>query len=145
MYYKLSVPRNLLLLSICLIMISCKEYLEDRNLVSEWELIHIYHSDHEGDILKNDTSNLIMIFDEMIIDNYGNFIMNLLTTDEKIKGKFVEDEQNNGYLRIEDVNNNKYKGLYKYDIFREGGVVYLNLESDNVVIYARKNPIIIDF
>jgi hypothetical protein len=139
-------PKHLIFSILIVAVFSCKERKNiDKNLTGKWELIHIFHSDSDGDLLKNDTSELIMIVDYIIIDKYGGFIMRLLTKDEQIKGRFVAEDKNKNYLILENATNKIFNGVYKYKIITSNEVTYLNLESDNVIINARRNPIIIKF
>jgi len=139
---KVRLSKYFVCIVLFLVLLSCRKDIINTNLPGKWELIHMYHSDSDGDLLGND-GELIMIINYVIIDKYGGFIMNLLTIDEKIKGKFVQENQEANHLLLEEVSSPKYKGIYKYELFENNGVLYLNLESDDIVINARKNATII--
>lgn len=125
-----------------ILLISCKKSYKDTNLDGRWDLIHIYNSDYEGDLLKNDSSQFVMIVDDIVIDKHGGFIMSLLSMEQQVKGKLIEIDENK--LIIENATNKMFNGVYNYEIIISNDVVYLNLESDGVIVNARRNTVIIN-
>lgn len=121
--------------------VACSEgdYIK-KDLIGEWELLSIYFVDIDNDLLKNDSSNFAIITDNIVIDKYGNFIMVLLSNGKKIKGKFIYDSKRPEYLAIETASDERFKGIYKFNLKNNNGNISLVLESDIAIINARRNP-----
>ena len=68
--------------------------------------------------------------------------MSLLSMEQQVKGKLIEIDENK--LIIENATNKMFNGVYNYEIIISNDVVYLNLESDGVIVNARRNTVIIN-
>ena len=144
MIIKILRLRILFCLLLVFITFSCRNDFIDKNLVGDWELVNIYYTKSSINSSKNDDKETVFMNDFITIDKYGNFIIVLLSMDKQLKGKFIEDKDYPHRLKVLNASDSIYMGLYKYDLFEYDNLVYLKLESDNVVINARRNPVIMN-
>ncbi|WP_298892944.1 hypothetical protein [uncultured Psychroserpens sp.] len=121
-----------------LLFINCNRATIPSQFEGNWQLVHIY--EENTDLLNND-SEMIIIVDYMIVDKYGNFIMDLLTIDEQIKGELIINDSDN-YITIKSASNPKFNNRYEMDTtFLNDGyttITELLLISDKLQIVARK-------